>query len=172
MAKFEDSIDFVLANEGGYQHDETDLSKGATKFGVTEATLIRWLGHHVSHEDVAAIDIDEAKKIYRALYWKPMLLDYCDNQAIATCLFDMAVNQGVEHAIKIGTLAIGDAGGVIPRLPCLLIESANSIKPDAYIKALSARCKHFYDQIVAKHPEQAKFKEGWYTRADKMLSLI
>lgn len=170
MANFDKAFDYTVKNEGGYQHDETDLSRGATKYGITESTLSAWLGHHVSHEDIAGLDIEEAKHIYRVLYWEKFGLDRIKHDGVATALFDMCVNHGVSRAQEIAMHAVGDCGKIIPHKP-FLSESINDIYPVPYLHALKDRRDALYVHIVAAHPEQQKFIKGWLARSSRMQTL-
>jgi hypothetical protein len=68
MDAFDLCIPFVLKEEGGYCCLPGD-NGGATCRGVTMATLAAWRGCAVTVQDVEHLSEQEARNIYRAMYW-------------------------------------------------------------------------------------------------------
>lgn len=95
----------VLAHEGGYA-DHPDDPGGATKFGITRATLERFRGHPVGKDDVKALTREEAARVYRRLYWDAC---HCARlpAGLALAVFDGAVNQGTARAAAMLQAAAG-----------------------------------------------------------------
>jgi lysozyme family protein len=105
----------VLQHEGGYVDHPADPG-GATRYGVTLATLRAYRGRPTSKEDVKALSVEEAKAIYKAQYWDtvkgddlPAGLDYA--------VFDFCVNSGPDRAVRdlqkvLGTVAVDGVMGV------------------------------------------------------------
>ncbi|GGB18937.1 hypothetical protein GCM10011380_05620 [Sphingomonas metalli] len=89
-------IDAVIAREGGYARNPADRG-GATRWGVSEpvARAQGWQG------PMRALPREEAKAIYRRIYWLRPRLDYVADRAprIAAELFDTGVNMGPPVAI-------------------------------------------------------------------------
>lgn len=88
-------VDGLLAREGGYVNDLRDVG-GETNFGVT-AAVARANGYA---GPMRAMTRDQAKAIYRSLYWtKPGLhLLAPHSEAVAEELFDTGVNMGPKVA--------------------------------------------------------------------------
>ena len=102
---FERCLAFTLKQEGGYGDHPLDPG-GATKFGVTQATLARFRGRAVSKADVRALTRQEAADIYRRDYWAPVAGDSLP-VGIDAVVFDHAVNSGPTAALKTLRAALG-----------------------------------------------------------------
>ena len=61
-------IEDVIRREGGFVDHPADRG-GPTKFGITQATLAGYCGHSVGAAEVAALNADQAKQIYRCDYY-------------------------------------------------------------------------------------------------------
>ena len=93
------SFDLVIVNEGGYVDNKLDPG-GATNWGCTQASWEGYIGHKVSVDDMKALTKEDVKPLYKKRYWDaihgdaiPSGLDYC--------LFDCAINSGVNRSAKI-----------------------------------------------------------------------
>src|SRR3990167_8279839 len=88
---FDISFDWILQAEGGYGYDPNDPG-GETKYGISKR----------AYPDVDIVNLTEAqaKEIYRRDYWQKA---GCENHKwpLNICIFDMAVNQGVNKARSI-----------------------------------------------------------------------
>lgn len=99
---FEKAFDRLIGHEGGYSNrDLKDDPGGETNWGITWPTLREAIGLGLVSAGTTIKDLtrDQAKTIYRALYWdraKSSEYDY----AIAYQLFDAAVNSGIGNAIR------------------------------------------------------------------------
>jgi len=100
MAKqsFEAAMPHVFRHEGGYADHPSDPG-GATKYGITRATLSGWRGRPVSKTDVRRLTRDEAAAIYRARYWTAVCGDGLP-AGVDYCVFDASVNSGPARAAK------------------------------------------------------------------------
>src|SRR5579859_1516070 len=91
MSAFDQCVDFVLAEEGGYVFDKNDPG-GETNFGISKRAF--------PELNIKATTRDDAKGIYLGHYWTPLRCSEIP-QPIALGLFDMAVNSGKERALRI-----------------------------------------------------------------------
>lgn len=91
-ARFARCVDAVLRQEGGYSDLPSD-SGGATHYGISTPVLTAWRGHPVSKQDVWNLTLDEARSIYRSLYWNKILGDLLP-AGPDLAAFDCSVNQG------------------------------------------------------------------------------
>lgn len=91
MSNFDQAFADIIGVEGGYSNDPKDPG-GETKYGVTKRDH--------PNVDIANLTLDGAKAIYASGYWGPA---HCDDLAWPLCLvvFDCAVNQGVDTAVKL-----------------------------------------------------------------------
>lgn len=95
---FDEALEVVFRHEGGYVDHPADPG-GATKFGITLATLSQWRGRATTKADVKALRKDEAATIYRARYWNAVRGDELP-AGVDLALFDFAVNSGPSRAIS------------------------------------------------------------------------
>lgn len=94
MSDFERALTAVLTVEGDYSDDAHDPG-GKTRFGITEA-VARANGYT---GEMRQLPREVADAIYRKDYWAPC---HCDALPwpLSLYVFDAAVNQGVQPAIK------------------------------------------------------------------------
>lgn len=95
---FEHVLPHLFRHEGGYADHPSDPG-GATKYGITRATLAAWRGRAVSKSDVRALTKAEAAAIYRARYWGAVKADDLP-AGIDYVVFDAAVNSGPARAAR------------------------------------------------------------------------
>lgn len=87
---FQRAFDLVIGHEGGLVDDQDDPG-GLTKFGISQRAY--------PGEDIRALTREMAGEIYRRDYWAAIKGDQLP-EALALCLFDMAVNSGVSQAVR------------------------------------------------------------------------
>lgn len=100
MAKdsFDTLMPHLFRHEGGFADHPRDPG-GATKYGITRATLSAWRDRPVSKTDVRRLTQAEAAAIYRARYWTVVKADALPD-GVDYCVFDAAVNSGPARAAK------------------------------------------------------------------------
>jgi lysozyme family protein len=134
---------------------------GATKFGITKATLARWRGRLVTTADVRGLDVGEARDIYRVLYVAQPGFDAVP-EPLRTQLVDWGVHSGPAQAIRglQRVLRVPQDGVLGPQTRAALA--------DADVAAVArevwqARVR-FVAHVVALRPTQATFLDGWLNR--------
>lgn len=85
--------------EGGFVMNPRDPG-GATNFGITRATLSRWLGRPATVTEVRNLKESIARSIYLKFYWRPAGCDILP-AGVDLMVFDIAVNSGVGRAHKL-----------------------------------------------------------------------
>ncbi len=180
MADFNSAIEYVLKNEGGFEDSPND-SGGATNYGIS-LRFIREIpierlrkygifksGAELGVQDIKELTIDQAKLIYKGEFWDVGRFEEIVEQLVATYLLDMAVEHGLNEAIKIaqrGTWAFyhqrndlkddGIMGGAtldvidrigLPLLPVLIASRA-----------------WYCELIVERNPKDREFLNGWLNR--------
>lgn len=165
MAFFDHAIDTVLKHE----LDPSDPDKvvelvgdsgGLTKYGIAQ-------NKHPG-VDVAALTLDAAKDIYRKSYWLPFY-DEIGAQAIATKVFDFAVNAGPAQAHKALQRAlracevddIEDDGVLGPKT----LLAVNSCRVEPLLAALRSEIAGFYRSLARGNEALRPFLQGWLKRA-------
>ena len=174
MANIDESLPFILANEGGFSNDPADRG-GATQFGITRAVLAAYRNKPVSIEDVKNLKREEAAQIYKTQYWNPLNLDKVQKQAMATAIFDMSVNRGPRTAAKMAQRALNECGyklAVDGSIGVFTLSALNRVDPVAWMKAFQSIVEQGYYSIVRANPSQKRFIKGWINRARRLLTLI
>lgn len=177
MADFQKALDVVFKHEGGFSDDPDDKG-GATKYGITLATLRRALGagadfNHdgkVDGLDVALLSRDQAADIYLRFYWNRPGIWRIRDQYIATKTFDMAVHMGPLAAIRLLQRAVGrdnpSAGIVEDGIFGPITETwTNTANQKDLLSCLCSVQAEFYRAIVEDDSTQRKFLRNWLRRA-------
>jgi lysozyme family protein len=167
MSRFEDCLARILKHEGGYVNDPLD-SGGRTNLGVTQRVWEEFVGHPVTEADMKALTPQKVGSMYKLKYWNP---SYCEvlPKGLDYVVFDFAVNAGTGRSVKTLQQAIGCvADGVIGPKTMAAINDAN---PKDLITKFSDARADFYQGIVTRKPDQARFIKGWLNRVEESRKL-
>lgn len=170
MSNFEKALSYTLVNEGGFTNNPNDPG-GSTNFGVTSEDLARHRMKPVTSDEVKAMTREEACDIYLKNYWTPLGLDQLKEPAIATAVFDIAVNRGMSAAIKCvqSVCKLPVDGHMGP----MTISSLNYMGPDLFLARFVSLVEHGYVELVLQLPEKRLgFLAGWSARAMRLLTLM
>lgn len=162
MATFEPALAYMLKHEGGWSDDPYDKG-GATNFGITFALAKRY--GIDTETSLRLITPQQVATIYRCEFWK---FDGIQDQRVASKIFDMCVNMGPGHAIKLLQCALNSMGIMIKVDGVYGIhtqEATNSIAAISVLSALQEECSDYYKSVVDNNPSQRKFLKGWLNRA-------
>lgn len=96
---FEEWVEKILEEEGGFVDLEDDKG-GATNMGVTIPILEEFRKSNCDRDDIEDLTADEAKEIYKLLFWDKASLDDLPSD-IRSYYADMTVNMGHGGAGKI-----------------------------------------------------------------------
>ena len=165
--RFEDCLARILKHEGGYVNDPLD-SGGRTNLGVTQRVWEEFVGHPVTEADMKALTPEKIAPMYKLKYWNP---SYCEvlPKGLDYVVFDFAVNAGTGRSVKTLQQAIGCVSdGVIGPKTMAAINDAN---PKDLIAKFSDARADFYQGIVARKPDQARFIKGWLNRVEESRKL-
>lgn len=134
---FKKSLEFTLKWEGGYVNDPSDPG-GETKWGISKRAF--------PELDIRNLTEQQAADIYANHYWDAA---GCDGLPLplCTCVFDTAVNHGVERAVR-------------------WLRNAPDV--DTY---LTTR-KNFYIDLVKKDPIKQKYLRGWLARVGDLQKFV
>ncbi len=120
MSRYDEAFGHIVVVEGGYVNDPRDPG-GETKYGITDGQdgkvdgKVDVDGDGTGDVPVGKLTIADAKVVYHRNYWTPAR---CDDLPwpLAAFVFDSAVNQGVQAALKLLQRALGTVqDGVIGR---------------------------------------------------------
>lgn len=159
MSNFNKAVDIVLAHEGGYVNHPADPG-GETKYGITKRSY--------PNEDIKNLTLTRAKEIYFADFWKPFKYEQIESDAVATKIFDTAVNAGPKRAFRFAQQAVNTLGkniGVDGIFGNGTLAAINSVNPEAFLKAFRTIQADYYKSIVAADPSKSVFLRGWLARA-------
>ena len=180
MAEFNPAFAKLIEMEGDFI-DHPDDPGGATNLGIS----LRWLqstGDHdlgdidgdgdIDYEDIRAMTIVDARKLYKEHWWDKYHYDALPDQAIANKIFDMAVNMGARQAHKLlqrainsvmGKIALKDDGLLGPQSGQALQVALQN--PPALLSAMRAQQEGFYRLLAVQNPKLSTFLKGWINRA-------
>lgn len=158
------AIAHVLCAEGDFVDDPVDRG-GKTRFGISQKSY--------PDLDIAHLTREQAELIYYRDYWVSIRGDRLAH-AVAFCVFDCAVNQGVGTAAKLLQRALAvEADGIVGSRTLAMASVFN--EADLCRLFCDLRLKHYCD-IVEQDPSQSRFISGWVSRAlrvrDQSLKLV
>jgi len=106
---FDKAFAIIVGEEGGYSNDPRDPG-GETNYGVTKSTLLSAIeaGLLPVGTTVKGLTIEQAKIVYNAFYWVKIKGDILP-WPLCLFIFDSAINQGVDSAIKLLQKTVGTA---------------------------------------------------------------
>lgn len=155
------SISLVFGSEGGFVNDPKDRG-GATKYGITAATLGAWpkLGRKASPVEVKGLTLTEATQILTRQYAEP--IRYADLPSpIDYCVFDESVNAGPVRAARTLQACLGVT--VDGHIGAVTLQAVQSIDDHAsLVKALCHRRLGFLRAL----PAWFSFARGWTNRVN------
>ena len=97
MSDFTQCFDKIIIAEGGYVNDPTDPG-GETNYGISKRAY--------PNVDIKNLTLEQAKLIYKNDYWDKVRGDEI-SYPLNLFMFDCAVNQGVDVAIKLLQKTLG-----------------------------------------------------------------
>lgn len=166
VPRFKKAVEHVLRWEGGLSDNAADPG-GITNYGVS----LRWLERggidvdgdgKIDAKDVKALTPETAEKLYLEHFWRAGYSQF-RSDAVAICVFDMAVNMGHDRAHRIAQEAAGaKPDGVLgPKS----IAAINAVDADALCRRIRDIRAQFYRDLAARKPALAVFLKGWLKRA-------
>lgn len=144
---FQDCLQRVLKDEGGYTNDASD-SGGPTIYGITIADVRKYVKKNATASDVKALSLDQAKTIYKARYWDAISADTLPSGVDYTC-FDYAVNSGLGRPRK-------------------ALQTFKSLSGTKLVDAINNERTAFLRSIAAG--KNGKFLKGWLARVERVRS--
>ncbi|AKD55044.1 glycoside hydrolase family 108 protein [Spirosoma radiotolerans] len=188
MANFLIAFAYTMGNEGGLANHPSDKG-GLTYKGITSRDWPNWPGwiqvrnamRQSGDTDVInrilAADValqDNVKKFYKLNYWDVNKLDQFNDQAIATELFDTAVNCGENTAaimLQKSLNKLNKVGRLYPNIavdgivgPQTLALTNGHPQPKALLKTLNGYQFKHYEKIADEDESQEVFFYAWLSR--------
>lgn len=131
--------------EGGWSDHEADRG-GKTNWGITQATLGRFLGRPATADEIRALTKAQAKAVYLKLFWNEVGAEAMP-KGVDLCCYDWGVNSGPVR----GRNAYAAVRAKLP-------------KPADMVKAICASRRAFFSGIISRSPSQKVFERGWFNR--------
>ncbi len=157
--QFRICVDEVLAREAGYVDHPRDPG-GCTNLGITRATLEDWRGQPTNCADVRALQVLEARQIYRARYWNGVRGDDLP-AGVNLMVFDACVNSGPSKSARWLQQAVGvEVDGAIGPVTLAAVRRLNNAA--ALIERLSVIRLGFL-RSLGTWPD---FGRGWTNRVN------
>lgn len=178
MADFAGAVSFLLANEGG--HFEDAATGEISNYGIS----LKWL-KTIDPEATAAtirhLTRPAAVELYRKYWWDQFNFGLIPNAAVATKVFDAAVNCGAMTAIRILQETLNEpmesseqiaTDGHIGAKTAAAVE--RDIDADEYglLAAFSVNLEDHYRCVAEKNPKLAHYLPAWLERAEKLPVLV
>lgn len=169
MAEFKQALALVLKNEGSYSNDPVDVNGGETYKGIARKQWPNWEGWSIvdslrkssffpSNLDTNPLMLGLVEQFYRDNFWNKILGDSLSSQESANCIFDFAVNAGIETSKSLAMLGID----VDQPYDTSVI---NNCDTDSFLKGFTLVKIARYISICKKRPDSKKYFFGWVTRA-------
>lgn len=155
MKTVDELITDILRREGGFVNDPNDRG-GATNWGITQSTLAEWRDHPVSVDEVRKLSRDEAREIYRKVYFESAGIGDLPTELQAQA-FDINVNGGLKPILARLTSYFG----------ATLAEIVEFLGPKTANIMLAASRVEYYRQITNNRPANKTFLLGWLNRASE-----
>lgn len=175
-ADIQKSLAVVFGHEGGLQCDRDDPGnwtggkvgkgrQGCTKFGIATNTY--------PNIDIRGLTLQRAAQLYKRDFWDPLRLHDLESQALATEIFDTAVNCGVGtggnivlHLVNIFGPAHYKLNGRVNAEQIEWINQYTRKKSNrtTFWKALNILQGERYLAIIEKNPRMMKYCNSWFAR--------
>jgi lysozyme family protein len=161
MADFLPAFEAMILAEGGYVLHKVEGDRGGLTFaGISRNNWPDWSGWEaVDRGDQPTAE--QVRSFYRARFWTPLQADAMP-QAVATTIYDFAVNAGLRTATILAQAVVGTTpdGQVGPKT----LEALQAVDPDLFVARYALAKLARYEQIVRRDRSQAKFLLGWLSR--------
>lgn len=177
MSNFITALPYVIQNEGiGYEgYPETDQP---TNTGIIAADVAKYRNVNIDTitvEIMKSLSKEEINDIYLHQYWNPMRLSEVNDPGTATAIFDCGVNRGLSVGVKYAQRACNLYGGALVVdgvMGMRSLAAVNKISRATFINQYVALVLAGYEAIISEHPIDERYKNGWFARANRMLTLI
>ncbi len=173
MADFNQALQLVLQNEGGYVNDPNDPG-GETYKGVSRKMNSNWIGwtlidlqkkqpnfsaNLANNTELNA----EIEQFYKVGYWDTVKGADITEQRVANCIFDFGVNAGVGTSVILAQKVTGvnEDGVMSPDS----VSAVNNMDPDQFIAYFTLAKIARFINIVERRPLSKKYFYGWIRRA-------
>lgn len=170
MADHNHIVPFIRKAEGGWVNDPDDAG-GETNAGITYKT---WCSHFgATHDRFLAMSDGDWAVCFKT-YWDSIFGDLIQSQRIADTLVDWVWGSGSHYpSIDLQDILIHGFGAHIAEDGAVgpaTIASANAADEAQLYAAIISKRFEYLEDIVAAHPTNAKFLNGWKNRMNALVA--
>ena len=173
MADFNQALQLVLQNEGGYVSDPTDPG-GETYKGVARNMNSNWVGwtlidlqkrqpnfpaNLANNSELNA----EIEQFYKVGYWDTVKGDDITDQRVANTIFDFGVNAGVSTSVILAQKVTDSNEDSV--MTANAISAINAMEPEKFLAYFTLAKIARFIKIVQRRPSSQKYFYGWIRRA-------
>ena len=153
---WDEALRHILKYEGGYVNHKDDPG-GMTNLGVTKRVWEEWTGKPATEADMRSLTPEMVGPLYKTRYWDAVRGDDLPS-GIDLCVFDAAVNAGVNRASKFLQQAVGVTadGQIGPKT----VEATTAKPADEVVAKFCDLREAHYKSL----PTFATFGKGWMRR--------
>jgi lysozyme family protein len=173
MADFEQAVQILFEQEGGFTADNND----PTDYGISLHFLedlgpeLGDINHDgfINQQDILALTKAEATDLYFHEFWLKYQMQNINDQETANALLSFCVNMGPAQALKLFQRAIRDVSArTLLKIDGIMgpktLRAANGIDGEHLLPAFLLRVRVFYVQLVKAKPELKVNLAGWLNR--------
>jgi lysozyme family protein len=169
MADFLPAFEAMIRDEGGYLLHDVPGDRGQLTYaGISRHFNPDWPGwEFVDRRETPPTPM--VRNWYHTNYWLPIAGDHLIHQAVASSIFNFAVNSSAPGrptvAVKLAQLVAGATpdGSLGPRS----VAALNAMDPEKFVMAYALAKIARYRDIVTRDRTQIKFLLGWINRTLK-----
>lgn len=177
MADFKKALALTLNFEGLYSNVKQDPG-GETFKGISRKSWPEWIGWQyidsVKSDKRFPECLETSMRLAKAVqdfyvvkFWLPISGNQITRQSIADCIFDFAVNVGLDPAVKMAQEVIKvQSDGIVGNVTLGVL---NAFGEGVFlVRYLDKKIDH-YLHLVSSKPVMFRFLKGWLKRAIKIL---
>ena len=166
LSIFNECIEVILNNEGGFQRNPDDPGNwvGGFRVGRLVGTKYGIAAKFFPDVDIPNLTREQAKQIYYDHYWKRLgRIREINNPEVILQIFDFGVNAGVRLAVKRAQKLAGVASD--GRLGPNTVAAINHYCGD-FLWAYRHDRKVYYEYLSEKYTWAKTFLSGWVFRVE------
>ena len=156
-ARFKEAMNkYIIPNEGGYINDPIDLG-GETNLGISKKTY--------GNENIKNMTRERANALLYRDNWDWNGISSLPDEVVGP-VFDFGVNSRALNAIQTvhKTLGINPVGTIIGKQT---LQKINGMDKNEFLQQFKNNALSYYEDLVARRPENAKFLLGWKNRLNR-----
>lgn len=155
-------ISEIIEREGYEFTNRPNDRGGATKYGVTQATLSAYLGRPATADMVRMLTEVTARAIYRQMFIQTPGFNRIQNDRVRVFVIDSGVQHGPEDPIRWMQRAVGvHVDGILGPVTAGAVNAFDQQALFAHLVA--CRIVH-YGELITEDHSQAEFARGWMNR--------